>query len=55
MQSSHAASTGSHVPLEVTSSEYYYHGGRLYEALVSYNGVGSSGITEYAPRQRAGT
>ena len=55
MQSSHVASTGSRVPLEVASSEYYYHGGRLYEALVSYNGVGSSGITEHAPKQRAGT
>ena len=55
MQSSHVTSTGSHVSLEVTSSEYYYHGGRLCEALVSYYGVGSSGITEHAPKQRAGT
>ena len=54
MQSSHVTSTGSHVPSEATSSEYYYHGGCLYEAVVSYNGGGSSGITEYSPKQRAG-
>ena len=53
MQSSHVTSTGSHVPTEVTSSEYYNDGGRLFEAVVSYNGVGSSGITEHAPKQRA--
>lgn len=54
MQSSHVTSTGSHVPTEAAPSECYYHGGRLCEAVVSYNGAGSTGITEYAPKQRAG-
>ena len=54
MPSSHVTSPGSHVLTEVASSEYYYDGWRLCEAMVSYNGVSSTGITEHASKQRAG-
>lgn len=54
MQSLHVTATGSHVLTEATSSEHYYYGGRLCEAVVADNGVGSTGITEHASKQGAG-